>query len=385
MAGGINLATRYVKYIDEMFSKESQAKLALSSNAEYKGDRTFVIYSFPVVPIIDYTRNGLSRYGTPTDLNRNKQTVTVTRDRAFSYIVDLGDKAQSEYLTDAGAQLTRQTKLASIPEFDTYCFKVLADAAINQNNYNTTQLTKSNAYEYFLKGMESLSNHDVPDQGRVAFCSYAFANLLKQDSAFMRYGNLSQEMINRGVMGECDGCKIVKVNSNRLPSGCAFIITHPVAACAPQQLDEYKIHDNPPGVSGWLVEARQLYDCFVYDNKVGAVYYHGDQPTLKAIRFSTGGSNANKSTIYMNQDKEKNTNRWFYITAQKAANLPVPVYGTALAMSSSSDPWYNAIEITNKITEITPNSSHKVIGVVETLSTLLPVAWSIEKLNIGGA
>ena len=383
MAGGINLATRYVKYIDEMFAKESQVKIALSSNAEYKGDREFVIYSFPVVPIVDYSRMGTQRYGTPTDLNRNKQSVFVLQDRAFSYIVDLGDKAQSEYLTDAGAQLTRQTKLATIPEFDTYCFKVLADAAVNAGHSNATQLTKSNAYEYFLKGMESLSNYDVPDQGRVAFCSYAFANLLKQDPAFMRYGNLSQEMIVKGVMGEVDGCKIVKVNSNRLPAGAAFIITHPVAACAPQQLDEYKIHDNPPGISGWLVEARQLYDCFVYDNKAGAIYYHGAQPVLKDLRFTTGASNRNKSTIYMNQKKEKTTNRWFYITARNYASLPVPVYGTALAMSQSTDPWYNAIEITNAQTEITPTSNHTVIGVVETESTLLPVAWHTEKLNIG--
>lgn len=383
MAGGMNLATRYVKYIDEMFAKESQVKIALSSNAEYKGDREFVIYSFPVVPIVPYTRSGLARYGTPTDLNRNKQTVIVTQDRAFSYIVDLGDKAQSEYLTDAGAQLTRQTKLATIPEFDTYCFKVIANAAIDAGHSDATQLTKSNAYEYFLKGMESLSNYDVPDQGRVAFCSYAFANLLKQDPAFMRYGNLSQEMIIKGVMGEVDGCKIVKVNSNRLPAGCAFIITHPVAACAPQQLDEYKIHDNPPGVSGWLVEARQLYDCFVYDNKAGAIYYHGSQPVLKDLRFTTGASNRNKSTIYMNQEKEALTNRWFYITAQRYSALPVPVYGTALAMSTASDPWYSAIEISNKETEIMPNVNHKVIGVVETTSALMPIAWHTEKLNIG--
>ena len=382
-SGGYNLAKKYVKYIDEMFDKESQVKLALTSDAEYKGDRDFVIYSFPVIPMIDYTRSGLSRYGTPTDLARNKQTVSVTRDRAFSYIVDAGDKLQSENLTDAGAQLTRQTKLASIPEFDTYCFGVLAKAAQNNGFYNSTALTKSNAYEYFLKGMESLSNYDVPDQGRVAFCSYNFANLLKQDSAFMRYGNLSQEMINKGVMGEVDGCKIVKVNSNRLPAGAAFIITHPVAACAPQQLSEYRIHDNPPGVSGWLVEAREIYDCFVYDNKVGAIYFHGGQGVLKSLRVTTGATDYNKSTIYINGDKEASTNKWYYLTAHGHANIPQPVYGTALAMSSASDPWYTAVEATAKATEITPTASHDRVIVVETDANKYPIAFCETKLNIG--
>ena len=93
------------------------------------------------------------------------------------------------------------------------------------------------------------------DKGRVAFCSYRFANLLKQDPAFMKYSNMSQEMVIKGVLGECDGIKIVKVPSSRLPAGCAFIITHPSACTAPKQLTEYKTHDNPPGISGWLVKS----------------------------------------------------------------------------------------------------------------------------------
>ena len=88
-----------------------------------------------------------------------------------------------------------------------------------------------------------MGNHNVPDKGRVAFCSYKFANLLKQDPAFMKYSNLSQEMVIKGVLGECDGVKIIKVPSSRLPAGCAFIMTHPCAATAPKQLEEYKTHD----------------------------------------------------------------------------------------------------------------------------------------------
>ena len=52
-------------------------------------------------------------------------------------------------------------------------------------------------------------------------------------------------------------------------------------------------------------------------------------------------------------------------------------------MSSASDPWYNAIELTNRETEITPNMQHTRILVVETLSTLLPIGYAEEKLNIG--
>ena len=154
-------------------------------------------------------------------------------------------------------------------------FKTLATAASTNGNTDATAATKSNAYELFLKAQEALGDACVPDQGRVAFCSYKFANLLKQDPSFMKYGNLSQEMVNKGIMGECDGVKIVKVPASRLPAGCSFILTHPIAATGPKQLEEYKIHDNPPGISGWLIEGRFVYDCFVLNEKADAIWYQG--------------------------------------------------------------------------------------------------------------
>ena len=156
---------------------------------------------------------------------------------------------------DAGKALSRQINEVVVPEFDTYVFRTLAAKATERGNYATTAITKSNAYEMFLNGMESLGNKNLPDEGRVCFCSYKFANLLKQDSSFMKYGDASQQMLVRGVIGEVDGCKIVKVPASRLPNGCAFILTHPIAATAPKQLEEYRIHDNPPGISGWLVKS----------------------------------------------------------------------------------------------------------------------------------
>jgi hypothetical protein len=44
----------------------------------------------------DYTRSGANRYGTPTDLTRNVQSCTVNKDRSFTFIIDKGDKIQSE-------------------------------------------------------------------------------------------------------------------------------------------------------------------------------------------------------------------------------------------------------------------------------------------------
>ena len=84
--------------------------------------------------------------------------------------------------------------------------------------------------------------------------------------------------------------KVVKVPASRLPAGASFILTHPVAACAPKQLDGHKIHVDPPGISGWLVEGRILFDCFALDNKKDAIFYHGTAPaqTFAAPASSSG-------------------------------------------------------------------------------------------------
>lgn len=270
-----NFATMFSAKVDEKFYKESQAAMALNNDYQFKGVKTVEVYSIPTAPLNDYTRSGSNRYGTPEDLGTNIQSLTITQDKSWTFIIDKGDHVQSQMVTNAGKALARQLREVVIPHYDTYVFRTLAKAAIANGNTDATAATKSNAYELFLKAQEKLGDNCAPDSGRVAFCSYKFANFLKQDPAFMKYGNVSQEMVTKGVMGECDGVKIVKVPASRLPAGCSFILTHPIAATAPKQLDEYKIHENAPGVSGWLVEGRMLFDAFVLNNKADAIFYQG--------------------------------------------------------------------------------------------------------------
>lgn len=270
-----NLATRYASKVDERFYKESQAAMGLNNDYKFNGVKTVQVYSIPTVPLNDYTRSGANRYGEPADLGNSVQEMTLTKDRSFTFVIDKGDKTQSMQVMDAGKALARELREVIVPEYDTYVFNTLAKAASDNRHTSATAATKTNAYELFLNAQETLGNACVPDKGRIAFCSYKFANLLKQDNAFMKYGNLSQEMVQKGILGEVDGTKIVKVPASRLPSGCSFILTHPIAATGPKQLEAYKIHSDPPGISGFLVEGRIIYDCFVLDQKIDAIWYQG--------------------------------------------------------------------------------------------------------------
>ena len=272
----VNLASKYSPKVDERFRLASQAAMVTNNDYEFTGVETVNVYSIPVVSMNDYSRSGANRYGTPGELGNNVQSMTVSKDRSWTFTIDKGNKIQSQMVMDAGKACARQIAEVVIPEYDTYVFsKIAAKACATTGHYDSTAATKSNAYELFLAGQEALGNDLAPDAGRIALCSYSFANFLKQDPAFMRYGDMSQEMIRKGILGEVDGTRIVKVPKSRLPVGCDFIITHPVACCAPKQLDEYKIHTDAPGISGWLCEGRILYDAFILNEKAAAIYYQG--------------------------------------------------------------------------------------------------------------
>lgn len=313
MADVRNLASKYAKKVDERFNLESQVARALNSDYKFTGVKTVNIYSIPTAPMNDYTRSGSNRYGTPEDLTRNVQTHTIEMDRAFTFIIDKGDRVQSEMVMEAGKALSRQLKEVWVPEFDTYVYRKLAEAAIARGNYSEEAITKENAYEQFLAAMEYLGDKSIPDKGRIAWCSYAFANLLKQDPAFIKQGDKSQEIAIKGTIGEVDGCTIVKVPSSRLPAGCAFLVTHSCAASAPKQLEDYKTHTDPPGISGYLVEGRVIYDCFVLEEKADAIYYHGGQTRLRALTVTTAHNNDGTSAkVLVNPGMPEGTNKFVY-------------------------------------------------------------------------
>lgn len=278
----VDYAVKFSPKVDERFSKESQAALATNNNYDFTGAKTVSVYSIPTAAMNNYTISGANRYGTPAELSTSVQDLVVTQDRSFTFTIDKRGQKQTPGVLTASAALSRQLREVVIPEYDRYVFRKLA---LGAGGRSTTAATKSNAYELFLAAQEYLGNHNAPQQGRVCLCSYGFANLIKLDNAFIRYGDKAQDMLSRGVIGTVDGVRIVMVPEDRLPSTtgtgaakCAFILTHPAACVAPKQLWEYKIHSSPPGISGDLVEGRFLYDAFVLNNKADAVYYQG--PTL---------------------------------------------------------------------------------------------------------
>jgi N4-gp56 family major capsid protein len=271
----VNLASKYSEKVDERFKLKSFTQAVVNNDYDWSGVKTVSVYDIPTVAMGNYVRTGNSRYGTPAELDNNKTDYTLTRDRAFTFAIDRGNYQETQMVMQAGKALARQIDEVIVPEIDIYRLATMSAAAVTAGNVSAaTAITATNAYTSLLKATEKQADLKVPLEGRIVFAKPSFYNFLKQDNTFIKASELAQGMLIRGQVGEVDGIKIVMVPSSYLPANTEFIVTHPVATVAPKKLEDYKTHDNPPGINGWLVEGRQIYDAFVLKNKVNAIYVH---------------------------------------------------------------------------------------------------------------
>lgn len=270
----MNLATKYSKKVDEKFTLASLTDAAVNNDYDWNGTASINVYGVDTVAMGNYTRTGTARFGVPAELGNTKTTYTLARDRAATWAIDRRNYDETMMVMEAGKSLARQTKEIVVPEIDVYRLAAIHTAAGTAGNTATLAVTASNAYLMFLNQQAKLDEARVPMVGRIAFVTPAYYNFLKQDGSFIKSTEIAQKMLINGQVGELDGVKIVKVPSTYLPANTAFVITHPSATVGPKVLDTYKIHDNPPGINGWLVEMRVVYDAFVLTNKAAACARH---------------------------------------------------------------------------------------------------------------
>lgn len=270
----INYASKYSSKVAERFKLKSLTEGAINRDYEWSGVSTVTVYSVPTVEMKNYQLSGLARYGEPAELQNTKQDLTVSKDRSFAITIDRKSLDDTQGAMEAGKALARQIDEVIIPEVDIYRLTAMATAAAANLATATAVVTKDNAYIKFLAGTEWLGEKKVPMNGRRAFVSYSFYSLIKQDSAFMLASEMAKEELETGVVGKIDGVKIIPVPSTYLPDNTSFIMCHPSATVGVTKLEDYKTHDNPPGINGVLIEGRIRYDAFVLDAKKDALYVH---------------------------------------------------------------------------------------------------------------
>lgn len=273
----INLVTKFLPYVDEKFNTESKKSLLTNNDFDWIGAHTIKVYKISTGSMNDYDRQGTgsgatgSRYGKVESLDATTEEFTLKKDRSFTFVIDKLDTDETAQQVQAASALARQQREVVIPEVDTYTYGVMCEGAGIKPEAVT--LTSENIYDEIIKANNELDNAEVPETGRYLVVIPSVYLLMKKSKDIVMETDISNELRVKGVIAMIDGLHVIKVPANRLPDDFGFMIAHPCATVAPTKLEDYKIHEDAPGISGALVEGRIVYDAFVLDNKKNAIYY----------------------------------------------------------------------------------------------------------------
>lgn len=273
----IDLVTKFAPYVDEKFINESKKSILTNNDFSWDGAHSIKLYKVTTGKMNDYDREGTgsgatgSRYGSVENLNATTEELPLKKDRSFTFAVDKMDADETAQQLQSATALARQQREVIIPEVDLYTYTVMTTKAGTKPA--SVALTEANIYDEIIKGTEALDDAEVPETERHLTVTPAVYRMLKKNPDINMSDTVSEEMKKKGVIAYLDGMAVLKVTKSKLPTKFGFMISHPSATVAPTKLEDFTVHQNPPGISGDLVEGRIIYDAFVLENKAKAIYY----------------------------------------------------------------------------------------------------------------
>lgn len=273
----IELVTKYLPYVDELFKAESKKSLLTNEDFDWTGAYTIKVYKIGTAPMNDYDREGTksgatgSRYGLITNLDASTQSMSIAKDRSFTFVIDKLDSDETGKSLEAASALARELREVTVPEVDAYVYGKMCEGAGTKPE--AIALTAENIYSEIVKATTVLDDAEVHETGRVLLVTPTVYQLMKQSKEIVLSTNIGEDMRLKGVISNLDGMNVIKVSSIRVPENFGFMVAHPCATVAPTKLADYKTHQDPPGISGTLIEGRIAYDAHVLDNKKKAIYY----------------------------------------------------------------------------------------------------------------
>lgn len=270
----INYAQKYSDVVAEAFRLQSKTADIAGGRYDFIGVKTVKVYQGATVELGDYTISGSNRFGTLAELELPVQEMTLTQDKSFTFVIDRMNYEGTNFANEVGARLRDEIDQVVIPALDAYRLKAMASAT-GITSATDVAPTKANAYELFLNASSTLDENKVPAVGRIAFVTPDYLKLLKQDSSFILQSDRSMEMLQKGIVGTCDGVEVRMLPASYFPANKYLIMAHRDAIVAPVKLTTYRILDDVQGIDGSVAEGRVVHDCFVLSNRAKAIYVQG--------------------------------------------------------------------------------------------------------------
>ena len=266
-----NLASKFQSKMEKQWLHDSFVKPHTNGDLEFNGVDTIQVYVPTTVPLNDYKREGTSRYGDPKELIPNVHKYQLTQDKAYSGTIDLGNSRGRTIGTATGEWVKNQNSQELIPFEDRYALKKFANNG-RVVELGSTGLTTTTALAELEKARAAFLNGRVPVENRVVWATAAFTGLIAESKQFTEIEKLAVQAVRKGEIGQCKTFRVIEVPDDLMPAGCHFICGHKSALVQSDQITELKINTTPQGISGTLIESRNLFDAFVVGSLAKGVY-----------------------------------------------------------------------------------------------------------------
>ncbi len=258
----IHLHKKYADTLAKLYTHNSFIEGHTDKSWSFSGLKSLIVPSIVTQPLADYTRSGTSRYGNPLDLQDTLQELTMTQDKAFSIIIDKGDNSEQQMMKRAGEVMQQQIAEQVVPEVDKYALsrwfanagKIVGAAAAPDKDSIVGMLLDAEVF---------LNDSFVPDGERWCYVPNSLIKHIRLSTEFTGCDSIVRDAVVKGYVGNIGTLKIVGMPARYFPSGAHFLIAHRDSVILAQKLRDGKVHQDPPGISGHLLEGRYNYDAFV--------------------------------------------------------------------------------------------------------------------------
>ncbi len=286
----IYLTEQYAKAVEKLYTHTSFLRPHCKANVDMIGKKTCKVYQILISDLNDYKREGANRYGVPNDVQDIVNEYTITQDKAFTAIVDKGDGSQQAISNKAGQYLRQQISEKCVPTGDKYGFSRIARFGHIQGV--TAAPTKNDIVSTVYDAAAYMDDHYVPDNDRILFVRVSDYKKIILSDEWIKLDNLAGKQLPTGVVGQIAGFTVVKVPDRMFPADVYLIAIHEQALAFPYTIDDTKIHQDPPGISGALIEGRQIYDLFVLSSRADSIVVIGKSASQQACDVSIASHSA---------------------------------------------------------------------------------------------
>ena len=268
-----NLQERYSALVDVKLRASLVTKDNVIFNTRYEGNPVAGAVNIPVrdaeVAVQDYNPlTGVSL----TNGDTNYIKVLISKDKAVNELIDgyqadaVPDNLVADRLDSAGYSTASSIDADALAVLGSLHTATYPSTDPRYGKKATTSTASGKPFEDVTDASEQQDLAFVPTTGRYVIVSPSFyKQILNDKENFIKKGDLSQEIVMTGAVGEIGGYTVYR--SPRLPEGVEAIFGHPDFAT---RIDEWSVpvHLQDLAGSGKFIGASAVQGRMVYEHAV---------------------------------------------------------------------------------------------------------------------